>query len=206
MYYTPMVITHSRPDSELNLIRTASLISRRHARLSMVRYFTRAHTYAHIFSRAPRSSLSSHSTAPTLTLTLTASKPQRPFARHSLCICMHTLSPIRFLRAPSHVHHFFRRAPRLLSLFFSRARAHTPIRFFSRALVQLKFFAARAPVQKFSRLPFSLWRFFFRRAPRLYIFCLLPPGSRPAPALFRASEPRPHLLGIEHKKCPAAVP
>lgn len=189
-----MVITHSRPDSELNLIRTASLISRRHARLSMVRYFTRAHTYAHIFSRAPRSSLSSHSTAPTLTLTLTASKPQRPFARHSLCICMHTLSPIRFLRAPSHVHHFFRRAPRLLSLFFTRARSYAH-QIFSRALVQLKFFAARAPVQKFSRPPFSLWRFFFRRAPRLYIFCLLPPGSRPAPALFRASEPALTSLG-----------
>jgi len=200
-----MVITHSRPDSELNLIRTASLISRRHARLSMVRYFTRAHTYAHIFSRAPRSSLSSHSTAPTLTLTLTASKPQRPFARHSLCICMHTLSPIRFLRAPSHVHHFFRRAPRLLSLFFHARALIRPSDFFARPRPAEIFCRARPRAKIFAPPLFPVAIFFSARPSPLYIL-FTPPGFSPRSSPLSCFRTRPHLLGIEHKKCPAAVP
>jgi len=50
-----MVITHNRPDSESNLIRTVPLILRRRARISMVRYFTRAPSYVYqIIPRAPR--------------------------------------------------------------------------------------------------------------------------------------------------------
>lgn len=238
-----MVITHSRLDSESNLIRTAPLISRRRARISMVRYFTRAPSYAHIFSRAhrtfikfsraPRSSPLSHS----LLRTSISLKLPRPHAHHSLYIHTYAHRPIEnfraplvrssvfsprartlfsvLTRAPSYVYQIISRAPhtfikiaaaRSYSLLLFTRGAHTPPLFPTRAPPQRplnsharpplsQIFARARPRVKIFAPPISLWRFYFSRAPRLHIFCLLPPGSRPSPALFRPPEPALTSLG-----------
>jgi len=188
-----MAITHNRPDSESNLIRTPSLILRRRARISMVRYFTRAPSYAHIFSRAPRSSALSHSPVRT-SISL---KLPRPHAHHYLYIHTHAHRPIENSRAPlvrssiltprartlssvltrahSYVYQIIPRAHRTFikiagarsySLSLFTRGAHTPPLFPTRARPQ-------RPLNSHARPPLS--QIFARGRPRVKIFA--PPFS-----------------------------